>query len=694
MKFINIDESKVDSFKTDARDSGKNNYLKYKYQGNTLVCERPYHHIKKLDNEFFHLCLDEDSKMIYGERLESYFDQKNRWWVHDEMCAGTLLKFFIQNPMKYFQIMSKKVQDVKKVIKWLEEINRDVDSKDSERIIRNIKKLKECYDIYYSYYSTTYIVSDELVFKFKQLLKEFLSVRDANIYFCEFLRSEITKEAVRRNAVGELLAENRSPTYSKAEPNIFYKEPKFFYDSDKDNEIIKELYNSKLSKEKINAFLALRLMIPLVIQINEEAQYIESLMLWSVARKVLDSIKNYLVDKRLIEKDKEIREYSFDEIISMLDEFKKDNYQTQNVLKDPNVSEDIITNLDEYEFIWRVDNFSYFFISYWLHENYWKTDFLMTYKDKKWRLYLSKEDRKRLSEEGLDLLKNRFPEFEKKAHNILRKAKNFFRDDLDKSLINLNNQELAQAFQKAILFFQEMWGLYFYTEYFMYDKIENNVDSLRNTIDKMGGVKLMLRQSLNKTVFGEGNLLSIYLDEIKKRVKRENLEDYHYLEIIDLLNSKQVDKKDRSGFVLGRFNNWKAILGKESLDIINILDKKHIKKENLLKGDIGNQGFHIGRVKIIPFDIKANLSRDINKMNKDDVLVAGSAGPEMILAYHKAGAIVTDEGGICSHAAIISRELGIPSVIGTKIATEILEDGDLVEVDANKGSVRIISKKP
>ena len=58
----------------------------------------------------------------------------------------------------------------------------------------------------------------------------------------------------------------------------------------------------------------------------------------------------------------------------------------------------------------------------------------------------------------------------------------------------------------------------------------------------------------------------------------------------------------------------------------------------------------------------------------------------------KAAAIVTDEGGITSHAAIVAREVGIPCVIGAKIATKALKDGDLVEVDADKGIVRIIKK--
>ena len=56
----------------------------------------------------------------------------------------------------------------------------------------------------------------------------------------------------------------------------------------------------------------------------------------------------------------------------------------------------------------------------------------------------------------------------------------------------------------------------------------------------------------------------------------------------------------------------------------------------------------------------------------------------------KASAIITDEGGLSCHAAIVARELGIPCIIGTKIATKVLKDGDRVEVDADKGIVKKI----
>lgn len=65
----------------------------------------------------------------------------------------------------------------------------------------------------------------------------------------------------------------------------------------------------------------------------------------------------------------------------------------------------------------------------------------------------------------------------------------------------------------------------------------------------------------------------------------------------------------------------------------------------------------------------------------------------MVVIMEKAAAIVTDEGGLMSHAAIVSREFGIPCVVGTKYATEVFKDGDLIEVNANNGIVRKVEEK-
>ena len=64
--------------------------------------------------------------------------------------------------------------------------------------------------------------------------------------------------------------------------------------------------------------------------------------------------------------------------------------------------------------------------------------------------------------------------------------------------------------------------------------------------------------------------------------------------------------------------------------------------------------------------------------------------PDMVPAMKRAGAIVTDEGGITCHAAIVSRELQVPCIIATKIATKVFKNGDLVEVNATTGTIRML----
>jgi len=80
-------------------------------------------------------------------------------------------------------------------------------------------------------------------------------------------------------------------------------------------------------------------------------------------------------------------------------------------------------------------------------------------------------------------------------------------------------------------------------------------------------------------------------------------------------------------------------------------------------------------------------------MNEGDILVSIATDPDIVPAMKKAAAFVTDQGGMTSHAAIVAREMNKPCVIGTKIATRVLQDGDYAEVDAHKGIVKKISKE-
>lgn len=104
-----------------------------------------------------------------------------------------------------------------------------------------------------------------------------------------------------------------------------------------------------------------------------------------------------------------------------------------------------------------------------------------------------------------------------------------------------------------------------------------------------------------------------------------------------------------------------------------------------LVGSVACRGYAKGRVRLATKD-------NISSFQKGEILVTTMTSPDFTLAMQKAVAVVTDEGGVLCHAAIVSREFGIPCVIGTERATKVLKDGDLVEVDADKGIVRKLEK--
>ena len=104
-----------------------------------------------------------------------------------------------------------------------------------------------------------------------------------------------------------------------------------------------------------------------------------------------------------------------------------------------------------------------------------------------------------------------------------------------------------------------------------------------------------------------------------------------------------------------------------------------------IKGIIAQKGKVSGRVVLV------HNKKDLEKINEDGiVLVARFTMPDYTPAMQIASAFVTEEGGVTSHAAIIARELKKPCIVGTGNCTKVLKDGDMVEVDAERGIVRII----
>jgi len=112
-----------------------------------------------------------------------------------------------------------------------------------------------------------------------------------------------------------------------------------------------------------------------------------------------------------------------------------------------------------------------------------------------------------------------------------------------------------------------------------------------------------------------------------------------------------------------------------------ISEIKDFQGQVILTGIGASPGIASGKVKIV-----RNLN-DLEKINKGEILVTRMTDPDMVVSMQKCIAIVTDEGGATAHAAIVSREMGIPAVVGTREATEKLKDGETITVDGFTGKI-------
>jgi len=110
-------------------------------------------------------------------------------------------------------------------------------------------------------------------------------------------------------------------------------------------------------------------------------------------------------------------------------------------------------------------------------------------------------------------------------------------------------------------------------------------------------------------------------------------------------------------------------------------DNKEIQGEVILTGIAASPGIASGKIKVV------KTMEDLHKVNKGDILVTEMTNPDMVVTMQKSAAIVTDEGGLTAHASIVSREMGIPAVVGTQEATIKLKDGELITVDGFTGKI-------
>lgn len=187
--------------------------------------------------------------------------------------------------------------------------------------------------------------------------------------------------------------------------------------------------------------------------------------------------------------------------------------------------------------------------------------------------------------------------------------------------------------------------------------------------------------------------------EISRRTKiplKELYSFYRIEEVIQaiqghrpILSPAELEERKQAYVLLLQEGKLQFFSGAEAETII-AQELKHLWKKDSseISGRVASSGVARGKVRVvIPGDLFM-LSQSLHEFQEGEILVTTMTQPNMVPLMKKAVAFITDEGGMTSHAAIIAREFNIPCIVGTEIATKVLKDGDLVEVDAEKGIVK------
>ncbi|MCD4760858.1 hypothetical protein K8R42_03095 [bacterium] len=183
------------------------------------------------------------------------------------------------------------------------------------------------------------------------------------------------------------------------------------------------------------------------------------------------------------------------------------------------------------------------------------------------------------------------------------------------------------------------------------------------------------------------------IEEIGKRIglstketKFMTTEEIYKALFKNKLNKEEIKKRVNFSVYYTEKNKPDFYTGRQAKQAAELIQTENIEAVSEITGQCGARGHAQGKVRII------NVIKDIQKMKEGDILVSIATQPDLLPAMKKASAFITDQGGVTSHAAIVAREMKTPCVIATKIATKVLKDGDKVEVDADKGLVKILNK--
>ena len=233
--------------------------------------------------------------------------------------------------------------------------------------------------------------------------------------------------------------------------------------------------------------------------------------------------------------------------------------------------------------------------------------------------------------------------------------------------------------------------------------LKNNTGLGFKLADMMGH-SAVIRFDLNTIALSLLNYVDLLVKALQQKYSlgAEEIHSYYFDEILDLVNrgikveSKIIGERQKGFLKIYTLSGSKTLLAEEAhKEIKNLLEFRinEIKTTKEVKGTVASfpnkeRPKVTGRAFVLTtaFD----MGEELKKFKDGDILVATQTHPHLVPMMKGSTGIVTDEGGITCHAAIVSRELNKPCIIGTKLATKFLKTGDKIEMDMKTGTVRKI----
>jgi phosphoenolpyruvate synthase/pyruvate phosphate dikinase len=358
-----------------------------------------------------------------------------------------------------------------------------------------------------------------------------------------------------------------------------------------------------------------------------------------------------------------------------------------------------ILKYSDYQQLFSASGMSYLTSNIYM-DFYKNLDGLLTFIDTRWTTYLPKKTIEKTLEDGAEIFadKKLFDELADNLAAYYSKANSFFSDIL--SGVEISREQCEETFD----LFTENYVWYSKTEFFYTDKAFINQDTdpvTKENLKKFESIKNESRMKMNAIFFEPNSCRKRFLEMLSKQfnIIVKDLLVYGKKDVLNLysgvvLNEKIIAERRDSYLMYCSDEEIHFFCGKESREILSsFVPAVETGKEVVLKGIVASKGNVTAPATVIRFtgNTFIKLGDAISQMPQGNILIAETTGPELLLACKKASAILTNQGGMMSHAAIVSRELGIPCIVGLKNVTEVIKEGDVVEVDADTGIVKKIS---